>query len=312
MGINGPLFYFLLPAFLAMIAIEYWVGRKRGLRLYSRGETLASLGVQIGQRVIGLFTFGIVGVAWTFAYQHRLFDFEMTLAAGVLLFVLLEFTYYWFHRLSHEVRWFWTTHAVHHSIEEMNILGSYRLGWTSKITAASLTHTPAMLIGFSPVEVATLLAFNLFYQSWLHTVLIGKLGPLEGVLNTPSAHRVHHARNGAYLDMNYGGVTVIFDRLFGTYVPEDDDVPCKYGLVKPVGSTNPITIAFHETVRLYDDLRRSHPKHWPGFIFGAPGWAPDGKGETSAVLRARFKTQRAQERSKDGAFGESANILPGE
>lgn len=293
MGINGPMFYYFMPIFLAMIAAEIIVGRRRGLTLYTRDETLASIGIQIGQRAIGLIGFGVASVFWTIAYDNRLFEFEMSAATIALLFILLEFTYYWYHRLSHEVRWFWATHAVHHSIEELNILASYRLGWTSKISGAAITHTPLLWIGFSAVEVSTMLALNLFYQSWLHTTLIGKLGPLEGVLNTPSAHRVHHARNADYLDRNHGGVTMIFDRLFGTYVAERDDEPVELGLVKPVGSRNPFAIAFHEWARMARDLKTSRPKHWPGYLFGPPGWAPDGEGATSAVLRARYRAASA-------------------
>lgn len=295
MGINGPLFYYFLPVFVAMIAIEIRVGKKRGLTLYSKDETLASISIGIVQRLIGLVKLSLTGLLAVIVYDHRLY----TMPSGdwrifALLFVGVEFTYYWYHRLSHEVRWFWATHAVHHSIEEMNILGSYRLGWTSKLSMAYLVNLPLMWIGFSPASVATMLALNLFYQSWLHTNLIGRLEILEGVLNTPSAHRVHHAKNADYLDRNHGGVTMIFDRLFGTYVEEREDEPVQYGLVKAIGSKNPVTIAFHEWARMVDDLKARHPKHWPATLFGPPGWAPDGAGVTSKVLRAQYRAHRAR------------------
>jgi sterol desaturase/sphingolipid hydroxylase (fatty acid hydroxylase superfamily) len=292
MGINGPLFYWFLPLFLALIAWEVREGRKRGLALYTKGETLASIGIGVGQRLIGLIPLSLTGMLAVLAYEHRFFTLPMddwrTWAA---LFVLLEFTYYWFHRASHEVRWFWTTHAVHHSLEELNVLGAYRLGWTNKLSMGYLFHIPLMLIGFTPASVATMLALNLFYQSWLHTVLIGRLGPLEGVLNTPSAHRVHHAKNADYLDRNYGGVTVIFDRLFGTYQAERDEEPCAFGLVKPVGSTNVFAIAFHEWGRLLADLRAHGVQHWPGLLFGPPGWRPNGEGLTAREIRARYRAK---------------------
>jgi sterol desaturase/sphingolipid hydroxylase (fatty acid hydroxylase superfamily) len=295
MGINGPLFYYFLPVFVVMIGWEVWEGRRRGLKLYTRGETISSIVIGIGQRFIGLIPLSIAGFVGTLAYQNRFFTVPLNAwQSWLVLFVLLEFTYYWFHRLSHEVRWFWTTHAVHHSIEELNILASYRLGWTSKLSAGSITHTPLMLIGFSPESVFTMLALNLFYQSWLHTVLIGKLGPLEGILNTPSAHRVHHARNADYLDRNYGGVTVIFDRLFGTYVAERKEDPCEYGLIKPVGSNNPLAIVFHEWGRMLADVKRSHPRHWLGYMFGQPGWAPHGKSVTSDDIRARYRANKGK------------------
>lgn len=295
MGINGPMFYYFAPIFLALVAREILEGRKRGLTLYTRGETLASIGIGVGQRLIGLIPLSLTGLLAVTIYDDRLFEISMTdWRSWLVLFVLLEFTYYWFHRASHEVRWFWTTHAVHHSLEELNILGSYRLGWTGKLSMGYLFHMPLMWIGFSPESVATMLALNLFYQSWLHTTLIGKLGPLEGVLNTPSAHRVHHAKNADYLDRNHGGVTVIFDRLFGTYVAERDEEPVEFGLVTPVGSTNPFIIAFHEWGRLFGDLRARHPRHWLMTLFGPPGWAPDGKGRTSAMMRAAYRARHAE------------------
>jgi sterol desaturase/sphingolipid hydroxylase (fatty acid hydroxylase superfamily) len=290
MGINGPLFYYFMPLFLALIAWEIWQGRKRGLTLYTKAETLASIGIGVGQRLIGLVPLSLTGLLAVIIYEQRVYEIPMNdWRSWLVLFVLLEFTYYWFHRASHEVRWFWTTHAVHHSLEELNILGSYRLGWTGKLSMGYLFHLPLMWIGFSPESVATMLALNLFYQSWLHTVLIGRLGFLEGVLNTPSAHRVHHAKNADYLDRNYGGVTVIFDRVFGTYQAEREDEPCIFGLVKPIGSTNVFVIAFHEWGRLIADLRAHAVRHWPGFLFGPPGWRPNGEGLTAKEIRARYR-----------------------
>lgn len=292
MGINGPLFYWFLPLFLVLIAWEIREGKKRGLTLYTKGETLASIGIGVGQRLIGLIPLSLTGFLAVVAYENRVFTLPMDdWRVWAALFVLLEFTYYWFHRASHEVRWFWTTHAVHHSLEEINILGSYRLGWTNKLSMGYLFHLPLMWIGFTPAAVATMLALNLFYQSWLHTVLIGKLGFLEGVPNTPSAHRVHHARNADYLDRNYGGVTVVFDRLFGTYQAERDEEPCEFGLLKPVGSTNVLAIAFHEWGRMITDLRTHPVRHWPGFLFGPPGWRPNGEGLTAKDIRARYRAE---------------------
>lgn len=289
MGINGPLFYYFLPLFMAMIAIEIWVAKKRGLTLYTRSATIASIVIGLGQRLIGLSSLSLTGYLGVLAYEHRIATMPLSdWRVIIALFIGVEFAYYWYHRLSHEIRWFWATHAVHHTIEEMNILGAYRLGWTSRISMAYLVTLPLMWIGFSPVAVATMLALNLFYQSWLHTSLIGKLGVLEGVLNTPSAHRVHHAKNADYLDRNHGGVLMIFDRMFGTYVAERDDEPVQFGLVKPVGSTNPFVIVFHEWVRLFDDLKSRAPRHWLMTLFGPPGWAPDGASVTSKTLRDQY------------------------
>lgn len=292
MSVHSYLFFFL-PVFAVMIATEYWIGRKRGLRLYSAGQSFASVIIGIGQRLLSFIPFGFVGFAWYIAYQNRVFDLPVGAWWYIpALFLTLEFFYYWFHRLSHEVRWFWTTHAVHHSIEEMNVLAAYRFGWTGRISMGSIVYTPMCLIGFNPAHVVLMLAINLMYQSWLHTTLIGKLGPLEGVINTPSAHRVHHARNADYLDRNHGGVLMIFDRLFGTYVPERDDEAVEFGLIKPPKTANPFRIVFHEWGNLFNDLKRYELRHWPMLMFGPPGWAPDGDSMTSAQLRAAYRAQK--------------------
>ncbi len=291
MGLNGPLFWYFMPVFVAMVLVELWVLRRRGLARYSLGETFATLGIGLGQRIIGAVAkgsgFGLLSFA---VWQVRLATIPMHSALSwVALFIGVEFTYYWFHRSSHEVRWLWATHAVHHTPEELNILASYRLGWTGLISGGFVFHLPLMLIGFHPVAVATMLAANLFYQSWLHTVLIARLPLVEGWLNTPSSHRVHHGRNADYLDRNHGGVTLVFDRLFGTYVAERDDDPVEFGLVTPVGSVNPVTIAFHEWQAIARDLRAYPVRHWPGLMFGPPGWRPDGAGLTSAAIRAAYR-----------------------
>ena len=285
---------FFLPVFAVMIVAEYWIGRKRGLSLYSRDQSVASMVIAIGQRLISFVPLSLVGVVWYAAYNNKLFDLSMESWWYIpALFVGLEFFYYWFHRLSHEIRWLWATHSVHHSIEEMNFLAAYRFGWTGRISMGGMVYAPLCLIGFAPTHIVIMLAVNLMYQSWLHTNLIGKLGPLEGIVNTPSAHRVHHAKNADYLDRNHGGVLMIFDRMFGTYVPEREDMPVEYGLIKPSGSANPVRIAFHEWGNIINDLKAHSVRHWPALLFGPPGWAPNGEGSTSKQLRDSFRAEQA-------------------
>ena len=207
------------------------------------------------------------------AWEHRIATVPLgTFGAVALLFIGQEFCYYWFHRASHRVRWLWASHAVHHSPNELNLSAAYRFGWTGRLAGSSLFFVPLVWLGFPPVTVFATLNLNLLYQFWLHTTWIPKLGPLEYVLNTPSHHRVHHASNPEYLDRNYGGVLIVFDRLFGTLVVERDDVPCRYGLVHPLHSRNPIRIAFHEWAALVRDLWRA--KGWRvryDALFGPPG-----------------------------------------
>ncbi len=281
-----------VPFFILMIAIECFIGHIRQIKIYSIDQSRASIVIAIVQNALSLWQFGFIGVIWLFAYEHRILQISTEdFWYFPVLFITTDFLYYWYHRFSHEIRWLWATHSVHHSTEEMNFLAGYRFGWTERISMGPLIYCPLFLFGFHPTHLVFMLAINLMYQSWLHTNLIGKLGWLEGILNTPSSHRVHHGINADYLDRNLGGILMIWDRVFGTYTREHEDVPVEYGLVNPSGSTNPMRIAFHEWISIIYDLRRYQMRYWPMLIFGPPGWAPNGVGLTSAQLRARYRNE---------------------
>lgn len=230
------------------------------------------------------FWYGLL--AWGF--EHRLLNVDMNHWSGwAACFMAQEFFYYWYHRAAHRVRWFWCTHSVHHSPNQLNLSAAYRFGWTGKLTGNILFFLPAAMLGLPPRIVLMLLSINLLYQFWVHATWIPRLGPLEWVLNTPSAHRVHHAANLEYLDGNYGGVLIIFDRLFGTYIAERADVPCRYGLVKPVQGYNLLRIEFDSWRALWRDVRSARSlREALGYVLGPPGWAPNGPGETTEALRA--------------------------
>jgi sterol desaturase/sphingolipid hydroxylase (fatty acid hydroxylase superfamily) len=214
-------------------------------------------------------------IGW--AWRHRIATVPLdTASAFVLIFVGQEFCYYWFHRLSHRVRYLWANHAVHHSPNELNLSAAYRFGWTGRIAGTAIFFVPLIWVGFPSGAVFATLTLNLLYQFWLHAAWIPKLGWLELVFNTPSHHRVHHAANPEYLDANYGGVLIVFDRLFGTFVAEREDLPCRYGRVEPLRSNNPAWIAFHEWFALVSDLWQA--QSWRargGHLFGPPGWRPN-------------------------------------
>jgi sterol desaturase/sphingolipid hydroxylase (fatty acid hydroxylase superfamily) len=226
-----------------------------------------------------LLQFSIATPLFILAWRHHLFTIPLGTAASVaVLFIGQEFCYYWFHRASHRMRWFWATHAVHHSSNQFNLAAAYRFGWTGGWTGTGVFYLPLVFLGFPPLAVFTMLSLNLLYQFWLHVDWVPKLGPLEWVLNTPSHHRVHHAANADYLDANYGGVLIVFDRLFGTFVEERADLPCRYGLVHPLTTNNPLRIGFHEWVNLARDLW--HARSWrdvAGAILGPPGDRPTRK-----------------------------------
>lgn len=176
-----------------------------------------------------------------------------------LLFIFEELLYYWFHRLSHTCRWFWATHAVHHSPTKFYLSGAYRLGWTGAITGSFIFFTPLFLIGFHPKDVFLVIGINLLYQYWLHTELIGRLPIFDWLFNSPANHRVHHATDAQYLDKNFGGILMLFDHCFGTYRAEDrKQLIQNYGVLPAIHSCNPIKIALHEWLRIAADLKASY------------------------------------------------------
>ncbi len=222
-------------------------------------------------------------------YQHRLTTIQLNgWLTVLLLFIGQEFCYYWYHRAAHRVRWFWGNHAVHHTPNDLNLGAALRVGTLSKLTGTSFFFVPLIWLGFNPRIVFVVLSLNLLYQFWIHATWIPKLGWLEGILNTPSTHRVHHAANLEYLDANYGGVLIIFDRMFGTYVKERDDLPCRYGLVDPLASNNLLKVEFSEWRKLLRDLKSARSvRAFLGYLFMPPGWTPHGEGNTTEELRAR-------------------------
>jgi len=169
------------------------------------------------------------------------------------------------------MRWMWATHAVHHTPEEMTLLSSIRLGWTNLLSFGWMFYVPLVLAGFDPRLVFGLLALDLHYQFFLHTEAVGRLGPLEWVLNTPAHHRVHHASNPEYLDCNYGGMVIVFDRMFGTLREERADLPIRYGLAHPLGTKNPFVVSFGEWRRMFTDmLSTSSPRAALRIALGRP------------------------------------------
>ena len=270
-----------LPAVIALATFEGLILTFVARRAYDWRSYAASVTDAVVREylVYALLSVSLVGPLIELAWTHRLATVPLSGPASfAVLFVGQEFCYYWYHRAAHRVRWFWASHAVHHSPNEFNLGIAYRIGWTGKLAGNAVFFVPMIWLGFAPQAVFATLALNLLYQFWLHTEWVPKLGWLEVVLNTPSHHRVHHAWNAEYIDANYGGVLIVFDRLFGTFVAERADLPCRYGLVTPLVSHNPIRIAFHEWLKMVDDLRKV--RSWReaiGYLFGPPGWRPDGQ-----------------------------------
>jgi sterol desaturase/sphingolipid hydroxylase (fatty acid hydroxylase superfamily) len=265
---------FATPAFILLMVVEgLWLSRHReeGLVGYATKDTAASLTMGTVYSLIymgwKLVEYGFYSVL----YEATPLRMGNGVLAWVLLFFAEDFCYYWFHRVHHESRFFWASHVVHHSSEHYNLSTALRQTWTP------MTHTffwaPLALLGFHPALILTQHAFSLLYQFWIHTETVRTLGPLEGVLNTPSHHRVHHGANARYLDRNYAGILILWDRLFGTFQPEDER-PI-YGLTKNIHTYNPLRIAFHEYAAIVRDVLRPNP--WRvrlGLAFRNPAWKP--------------------------------------
>ena len=198
----------------------------------------------------------LIAIVFWWVWQHRLFTIELDALGLVALFFTLEFVYYWFHRLSHRIRWLWATHSVHHSSERIVLSSAIRLGWTGALSGIWLFWLPLVLIGFHPAAVFTMLAANLIYQFFLHTTAVPRLGPIEWIFNTPSAHRVHHSAEARHLDRNFGGILIVFDRVFGTYCAEDRQ-PSVYGIAGLAPTNNPLRIALGEWIAMAGDWRRA-------------------------------------------------------
>jgi sterol desaturase/sphingolipid hydroxylase (fatty acid hydroxylase superfamily) len=207
----------------------------------------------------------------TFAARSP-FRIPITWWSALLALLVADFCYYWQHRSTHEIRFLWAFHSVHHSSKQYNLTTSLRLPWFGE-SFNSLFYIPAVLIGFDPVIILLSKVVVLIYQYWTHTEAIGKLGWLDRILITPSNHRVHHGSNSIYLDKNHGGILIIWDRLFGTYEPES--IPVCYGLTKPLNSYNPFLINFLEMKSMLSDVLHAQSlKECLGYVFGAPGWEP--------------------------------------
>ncbi|MFT5685490.1 MAG: sterol desaturase/sphingolipid hydroxylase (fatty acid hydroxylase superfamily) [Myxococcota bacterium] len=296
------LVYLAVPGFIVAILLELLIGWRTGRARYEPRDTLTSLLMGVGSLVEGV-VFGFLGIV-TLAAFYTLAPFKLAeqswgWSPWVFAVVLLvdDLRYYWFHRCSHEIRWFWASHVNHHSSQHYNLSTALRQTWSFNLALGFVFRIPLVLLGVHPVMLVFTEGISLLYQFWIHTELIDRLPrPLEAVLNTPSHHRVHHATNPDYLDANYAGILIIWDRMLGTYVPERIEEPPQYGLVKNLGTFSLLRVAFHEWIAMFTDVVRPglRPMQRLGYVFGPPGWSHDGSRETSADLKAAHRARQEQ------------------
>ena len=285
---------FAIPAFVLLVLAEMIVAWAKDRRRYCPRDTLTSLSLGLGSTVAGLITGGAVFALAMWLWQFRLFDIGWAWYWFVIAFVIDDLAYYIFHRSAHRVRWFWASHVVHHSSQHYNLSTALRQTWTGFVSIAFIFRIPLFLIGFHPAMVFFVAGVNLIYQFWIHTEVIERMPRwFEAVMNTPSHHRVHHATNPRYLDKNYAGVFIVWDRMFGTYAPERDDDRPRYGIVKDLGSFNVLWAAFHEWIGIARDVWRAPDwKSRIGYMVKPPGWSHDGSRDTSEIIKARWEARQ--------------------
>jgi len=264
------------PVFFLLIGIEFLVGRARGRNTYRLNDALNSIGLGVLSQLIGVLTkVAAIGV-YTFVYDHAALTRLPVDAIWVWFFALVayDFCYYWHHRFGHVVALGWAAHVVHHQSEDYNLSTALRQtgsGWL----VGWLFYLPMALIGVPPLVFAVVALIDLLYQYWVHTQQIGKLGWFDRWFCAPSNHRVHHAVNDKYLDKNYGGILIVWDRLFGTYIAEDDAEPCIYGTRGPLRSWNPLWANLQNYAEMARDTWRA--SSWADRLriwFEHPGWRP--------------------------------------
>ncbi|HWR80624.1 MAG TPA: sterol desaturase family protein [Pseudomonas sp.] len=268
---------YAIPFFFLLIALELVADRWRGLSTYRLSDSLNSLSAGVLSQASGLLTKGFGLVFYLLVWEHIAL-FELSADAWwvwVFAFVLYDFCYYWAHRIGHERNVFWAAHVVHHQSEDYNLTTALRqtstgfiLGW--------IFFLPMALLGIPPLVLLTVGALNLLYQFWVHTRHVPKLGWLEWIFITPSNHRVHHAQNPIYMDRNYGGVFIIWDRLLGTFQEELDEEPVVFGVTTPLASWNPLWANLHFYAQLWRDAL--HASSWWDKLriwFMPTGWRPD-------------------------------------
>ena len=284
---------YAIPAFILLLIAEMVVALRRDRSRYEARDTLTSLLLGTGSQVASALVGGMVVAMAVWLHQNRLFDigidFKTWWWAWILCFFLDDLAYYAFHRSAHRVRWFWASHVIHHSSQHYNLSTALRQTWTGFLSLGFVFRLPLFLIGFPPAMVFFCAGLNLIYQFWFHTEAIGRMPKwFEAVMNTPSHHRVHHGVNPRYLDANYAGVFIIWDKMFGSFVAERDDDPVRYGIVKQLGSFNILWAAVHEWVGIAKDVWAAPWRHKLSYIWREPGWSHDGSRATSATIKERW------------------------
>ena len=267
------------PIVLAMIFAEVLISNWQNRKYYKREDTYCTVGLLAGNIVMAFAIKGLVLAFHFYLYQFKVFDFANTIPLWVmwiLTFIMIDLVFYVYHRMSHRIRFLWAIHLSHHSSEEMNFAVSFRQAWFGPISKIPFFMT-LPLLGFDPTIIAVAGVMSTLWGIVGHTQIVDKLGPLEWVFNTPSHHRVHHGSNKQYIDKNYGNLLIIWDRMFGTFEPEEE--PVTFGLVNNVNTFNPAKITFMAWSSMIEDIKNKNDfSEMLNAIFGPPNTHIKNKG----------------------------------
>jgi len=301
---------YAVPGFVVLVLAEMLIVRRTARTRYEARDTLTSLLMGLGSTVAGALAAGVILVIANWLHAHRIADpfgpFPYVWWAWPLVFVLDDFNYYLFHRSAHRVRWFWAAHVNHHSSQHYNLSTALRQTWTGLFAFGFVFRLWPLLLGIPMPMLFFVGALNLIYQFWIHTEVIDRCPRwFEAVMNTPSHHRVHHATNPRYLDRNYAGVFIVWDKLFGSFTPEVRDEPIRYGIVKQLGSFNLLTSVFHEWIGIARDLWTAPWRYKLHYLVAEPGWSHDGSRDTSDMIRRRWEEREKCRNSAKNSISSS-------
>jgi len=280
-----------IPLFGIFIALEWWIANRRKVKVYRLFDAIADLSCGISQQLCLLVSQAPLLVLYAYVQQnYAIWSFEKSLGTFAIAWLVNDFLYYWWHRASHRINWLWALHVVHHQSEDFNLAVALRQAMFTH-ASAMFFYAPMAFMGFDGLTFGVVLALNTLVQFWIHTELIRKCGPIEWLFNTPSHHRVHHGINDQYLDTNYAGFLIIWDKLFGSFVPEDEEVV--YGITKPLASFNPFWANLHYFAELAQ--RSWHLERWRDKVW--VWWAPPewlGKDETPPKRAPQTRAQQVK------------------
>lgn len=293
MHLDYTILYHSLPIVIILIIAEsvFLMKEKREDRynfISSLVMVLCNIPLSTIANTLGLYLFTVI-------YHFRIFSIPGQFGlVWVFLFFADDFSYYWYHRMSHQIRFLWASHKVHHSSQKFTLTSGLRVPWTSGFAGSYLFWSWLPFIGFEPYMILFMKSISAIYQFWIHTETINKMPKwFEAFFNTPAHHRVHHASDVAYLDKNHGGTLIIYDKLFGSY--QEEIFKPMYGLTSDINSCNPFAIELDEWKNIITDLKKS--KKWKDrvhYLFDSPGWSHDGKCRTTKQLQGTYKKRRKE------------------